>query len=291
GLKNTKVVIACVSDEYTLSEICRNEFLFAKNTLRLPVVLGIFGMGDKWRTTEVGMCSLTCPQVNFQFENPAAFEDIYETIQSNLPKRPSSAKEIALNAIKTTAAEEKTTAAYQELFELTQRKFLRVTSGFADTMNARAYPRLFTLDFVSENEKSAQELARIELATEMNAQRQQENDQDRDLEAERQRDEQLAREQKEIEHADDERKEKEAPKTKVKKLCIRTLCENEENWHTAGSPFEISEQIIIQNSALYLSRIMLLLKQSDLPLEILTSKEGEIELRKINEVRIYCFLF
>ncbi|CAF3639029.1 unnamed protein product [Rotaria socialis] len=284
GLKNTKVVIACVSDEYTLSEVCRNEFLFAKNTLRLPVVLGIFGMGDKWRTTEVGMCSLTCSQVNFQFENPSAFEDIYDIIQSNLPKRPTSAKGIALNAIKTTAAEEKTTAAYQELFELTQRKFLRVTSGFADTMNARDYPRLFTLDFVSENEKSAQELARIELATQMNAQRQQENDEDRDLEAERQRDEQLAREQNEIGDADGNSKEKEAPKTKIKKLCIRTLCENEENWHTAGSPFEITEQIVIQNSALYLSRIMLLLKQSDLPLEILTSKEGEIELQKINEI-------
>ena len=113
GLKATKLVIACVSDEYTVSEVCRNEFLFAKNTLRLPVILAIFGNGDKWRTTEVGMCSLTCPQVNFQFENPPAFEDIYNYIQSNMPKRPSSAKEASSNVITTSGSEEKTTAAYQ----------------------------------------------------------------------------------------------------------------------------------------------------------------------------------
>ncbi|CAF1552784.1 unnamed protein product, partial [Didymodactylos carnosus] len=48
GLKKTKVVIACVSDEYTDSDTCKNEFLFAKNTLRLPVILAVFGLGDKW---------------------------------------------------------------------------------------------------------------------------------------------------------------------------------------------------------------------------------------------------
>ncbi|CAF3553209.1 unnamed protein product [Rotaria sordida] len=288
GLKNTKLVIACVSDEYTQSEVCRNEFLFAKNTLRLPVVLAIFGSGDKWRTTEVGMCSLTCPQVNFQFENPTAFEDIYNNIQSNLPKRPTSAKETSSNVMGKPGTEETTTAAYQELFELTQRKFLRVTSGFAETMNARAYPRLFALDFMGDKEKSAQELARIEMATEMNTQRQQQDDKDnteRDLEAERQRDEELLREQQEADAtADANSKEKEIVKEKVKTLCIRALCENEENWHPAGNPFEITEKIIIQNSALYLSRVMLLLKQSDLALEILTSDEGEIELQKLTEI-------
>ncbi len=75
--------------------------------------MAIFGSGDKWRTTEVGMCSLTCPQVNFQFENPTAFEDIYNYIQTNLPKRPSSAKEVSSNAVTGPGAEENTTAAYQ----------------------------------------------------------------------------------------------------------------------------------------------------------------------------------
>jgi len=113
GLKTTKLVIACVSDEYTQSEVCRNEFLFAKNTLRLPVILGIFGSGDKWRITEVGMCSLTCPQINFQFENPTAFEDIYNLIQTHLPKRPSTAEEVSSKVVTTAGTEEITTAAYQ----------------------------------------------------------------------------------------------------------------------------------------------------------------------------------
>ncbi len=172
---------------------------------------------------------------------------------------------------------------------MTQRKFLRLTSGFAETMTARAYPRLFAYDFMGEGEKSAQELARIEMAARMNSQRQQqdENDNERDLEAERQRDEEVRRQQEIAKaSANAEEKKKEIVIEKVKSLCIRALCENEENWHPAGNPFEITEKVVIQNSASYLSRIMLLLKQSDLPLEILNSNEGEIELQKLNEVRI-----
>ena len=116
GLKNTKLVIACVSDEYTQSEVCRNEFLFAKNTLRLPVILAIFGSSDKWRVTEVGMCGLTCPQVNFQYENPSAFTDIENLLHSHLPKRPTTPKQASSNALTASATEETTTAAYQVFY-------------------------------------------------------------------------------------------------------------------------------------------------------------------------------
>ncbi|UJR35583.1 hypothetical protein I4U23_028336 [Adineta vaga] len=279
GLKNTKLVIACVSDEYTQSEVCRNEFLFAKNTLRLPVILAVFGNGDKWRTTEVGMCSLACPQVNFQFENPTAFEDIYLHIQNHLPKQNTSIKEISSNTHTTAESTEQTTAAYQELFELTQRKFLRLIAGFAEAMTARSYPRLFALDFIGEKEKSGQELVRLEMAAQMSAQRQTQDVQDhaRDLEAERQRDE-------EARNAQRQNQTEEMPPEKVKKLCIRALCENEENWHAAGNPFEITDKLILNNSSAYLTRIMLLLKQSDLSLEMLTTDEGETELQKLTEV-------
>ncbi len=167
---------------------------------------------------------------------------------------------------------------------MTQRKFLRLASGFAEAMAGRTYPRLFTLDFMGEKEKSAQELARIDMASQMNAQRPQQENKDnneRDIEAERQRDEEVRRVQRDADVAAN-------VKEKVKTLCIRILCENEENWHTAGNPFEMTDKVVIQNSASYLSRIMLLLKQSDLALEILNSEEGEIELKKISEVSI-CF--
>ena len=106
-------MVACVSNEYTKSEICRSEFLFAKNTLRLPVILAIFGSGDEWRMTEVGMCGLTCPQVNFQFENPSAFEDTFTCIESRLPKRPTSARKDVPDVVSKPGTSEKTTAAYQ----------------------------------------------------------------------------------------------------------------------------------------------------------------------------------
>jgi hypothetical protein len=149
-------------------------------------------------------------------------------------------------------------------------------------MSTRAYPRLFALDFIGEKEKSGQELARLEIAAQMNAQRSQaETDNARDLEAERQRDEELRRVGEESDSRVDARV---VPKEKAKTLCIRALCEHEENWHAAGSPFEITDKPTLLNSASYLTRIMLLLKQSDLPLEILTNDEGEVELQKLADV-------
>lgn len=59
------------------------------------------------------MCSLTCPQINFQFENPIAFEDIYSLIQVNLPKRPTTAQDASSKAMIASDTEEETTAAYQ----------------------------------------------------------------------------------------------------------------------------------------------------------------------------------
>ncbi|MBL8086342.1 MAG: hypothetical protein JNN26_27175, partial [Candidatus Obscuribacter sp.] len=158
---------------------------------------------------------------------------------------------------------------------MTQRKFLRLTTNFAETMSARPYPRLFACDFMGEKEKSAQELARIVIAAEMNQQRQQQQQQqqqdgnERDLEEDRRRDEELRRKEEEAAAAAPDKKEKDVVQEKKKSVCIRALCENEENWHPAGNPFEVTDKAVLQNSAPYLSRIMLLLKHSDLALEIL----------------------
>ena len=178
---------------------------------------------------------------------------------------------------------------FQELFELTQRKFLRLTSSFAETMTTRAYPRLFILDIMGSKEKSAQELARIQLGASV-ADKSQESDGDneRDVEAERVRDEELRRDQEKANAKAVDGEVKEDVKAKSKPLCLRALCETEENWHPAGSPFEISDKIVIQNGASFLSRIMLLLKQSDLALDIFTSEDGEAELEKVAEVSIDC---
>lgn len=159
-------------------------------------------------------------------------------------------------------------------------------------MTPQPYPRLFAYDFRGEKERSAQELARIEIAADMSAQLQQQQQQqkgdesknERDVEADRQRDEELRRKETEAKDEEGTAEKEEVAQEKIKQVCIRALCENEENWHSAGNPFEINDKVIVQNSASYLSRIMLLLKHSDLSLEILNTEEGETELQKLAEV-------
>lgn len=179
---------------------------------------------------------------------------------------------------------------------MTQRKFLRSTSGFADAMNTRPYPRLFALDYIAKGETSAQQRARIELAAAMAQERG-----DASTAQEREEREEKKREEEERKKKEDEEKKKEEekdreevkrqdseeeskPKKVEKILGIRVLCENEENWHPTGNPFEITDKMVLQNSSPYLSRIMLLLKQSDLSLAYITSEEGEDNLNKLTEV-------
>jgi hypothetical protein len=112
-LKHTKVVVACVSNEYAASEACLKEFLFAKNNLRLPILLAVFGTGDQWRQTEVGMCGLSCPQVNFQLENPMAFDETRSFVQSHLPKPSQLIRENNVANRMSNMGEQRTNAAYQ----------------------------------------------------------------------------------------------------------------------------------------------------------------------------------
>ncbi|CAD5126323.1 unnamed protein product [Dimorphilus gyrociliatus] len=54
GLKKSKNMVACVSDEYVASRNCQMEFRFAAITLRLPIILAIAGTGRKWFQSEIG---------------------------------------------------------------------------------------------------------------------------------------------------------------------------------------------------------------------------------------------
>ena len=54
GLKSAKLIIPCISDEYSKSQNCRMEFQFALKSLYKPVVPVIVGSGDSWRSSVVG---------------------------------------------------------------------------------------------------------------------------------------------------------------------------------------------------------------------------------------------
>lgn len=55
ALKETKMVVACVSDQYANSVNCRMEFQFAFRSLQRPVLPLVVGTGSEWNKTVVGI--------------------------------------------------------------------------------------------------------------------------------------------------------------------------------------------------------------------------------------------
>jgi len=58
------------------------------------------------------------------------------------------------NRVKSLQSHEIVVANWQELLELAQRKFLRQVVQYADAMESSPFPRLFVLDFLSDEEKA-----------------------------------------------------------------------------------------------------------------------------------------
>lgn len=154
-MNSAKAMIACVSDEYTKSENCKLEFRFAHVSLRMPIVKAVVGQGNDWRNHEIAFLGGAYPEVNFQFENPNAHHDLLELVKSTLEKAKESeraarqAEQQQQQQAKSSDSDE-TNTAYQELFELTQRKFLKQLAQFCEKMDStsRPYPRLFCIDFI-----------------------------------------------------------------------------------------------------------------------------------------------
>eukprot|EP00298_Acanthocystis_sp_HF-20_P016813 c21592_g1_i3.p1 GENE.c21592_g1_i3~~c21592_g1_i3.p1 ORF type:complete len:649 (+),score=321.59 c21592_g1_i3:33-1979(+) len=64
GLKQARVVVACVSNQYAVSANCRMEFQYALKMLRKPVIMAVVGANDGascWEESEVGLLSNHCP--------------------------------------------------------------------------------------------------------------------------------------------------------------------------------------------------------------------------------------
>lgn len=161
GMNSASVMVACVSDEYTRSENCKLEFRFAHVSLRLPIVKAVVGQGNEWRNHEIAFLGGAYPEVNFQYENSNAHRDLLEHVKQALAKvHETRQKQQQLqqekqnqNHADDNQSESKsvddTNTAYQELYELTQRKFLRQLAQLSDKMDtSKAYPRLFCIDFL-----------------------------------------------------------------------------------------------------------------------------------------------
>jgi hypothetical protein len=151
GIRNCKVVIACVSNEYAESENCMKEYRFSAN-LKKPIIICIFGSSKSytfWRNTELGLVScLNNKEINFQIENPEAFNDLISelknlNIETDINILTDTNKTLAVENIDEVLSDRE--VQFSELSELIQRKFLRQIAGFTDSIS-KPFPRLFVLD-------------------------------------------------------------------------------------------------------------------------------------------------
>ncbi|XP_060074414.1 uncharacterized protein LOC132554131, partial [Ylistrum balloti] len=154
GMSEARIMVACVSDEYAQSKTCCKELRFALQ-LGLPIVIAVVGTGEKWKRTEVGFHSLSFPTVNFQRHNDNACQDLLKLVQKNMLAEHAEDAEDKKRK-KDKANEEKANRSFQEIYELTQRKFLRQISSYASNHDIGNYPRLFVAD-IAKPKKSTSE--------------------------------------------------------------------------------------------------------------------------------------
>uniref|UniRef100_A0A2C9LLZ2 TIR domain-containing protein n=1 Tax=Biomphalaria glabrata TaxID=6526 RepID=A0A2C9LLZ2_BIOGL len=55
GIRNSKVLVAFVSDEYAKSDNCMMELRFGVLTLELPTIIVVVGTGREWKESEVNI--------------------------------------------------------------------------------------------------------------------------------------------------------------------------------------------------------------------------------------------
>ncbi|XP_021344441.1 uncharacterized protein LOC110444385, partial [Mizuhopecten yessoensis] len=148
GLSESRIMVACVSDEYALSENCCKEIRFAVQ-LKLPIVVAVVGTGNAWKQSEVGFHANSFPTVDFQQQTNVSHKQLLTLVKENmLPERQEDADEKKRKIELANA--EKAQISFQEMFELAQRKFLRQISRYASEQDIGTYPRLFAVDIMAK---------------------------------------------------------------------------------------------------------------------------------------------
>ena len=154
-------MITCFSDDYVLSQNSALEFRFAHISLKLPIFKAIVGTGNEWRKNELAFLAGNYPEYNFQYENQEAHNLLLASVQATL-------EEINKSSVQETKktdeeAEEKTidnsSSAFQELYELTQRKFLaqlvKICKNSDSSTSKNSYQRLFCIDLIEKHKIDA----------------------------------------------------------------------------------------------------------------------------------------
>ena len=64
GIRQCRVLIAFVSDEYLASTNCMREFHFAADNLKKPLILCPVGTGTGWQNSQIALLALTAPRID-----------------------------------------------------------------------------------------------------------------------------------------------------------------------------------------------------------------------------------
>ncbi|XP_060554389.1 uncharacterized protein LOC132715413 [Ruditapes philippinarum] len=167
GIRNSKMMLAFISDEYAESVNCMMELRFGIINIELPLVAVAVGTKSGWKQTEVAMLlrRAHANEVSLQNENPEGINVMVKYVQDMLQKEKLSGSkkknkkktQEAVDLLKKGMESKKETktssVAYQEEVELIQRKFMRHILGSIIAVDTMPLPRLIVVDFVKSGKQ------------------------------------------------------------------------------------------------------------------------------------------
>ncbi|XP_052813517.1 uncharacterized protein LOC128240741 isoform X2 [Mya arenaria] len=290
GIRNSKVILAFISDEYSESDNCMMELRFGILNIGLPVIAVIVGTGNQWKETEVAMLlrRAKATEVYMQKDNPEGVNVIIKHLKEALKtqalkaKKPAAKKDMKKDGeTEKKKKEGNSHVAYQEEVELIQRKFMRHIIGSVTAMDQTALPRLVVVDFVKAAGKTtrADEGRESSMGTSSSIGSSMKRLTVRSKKFLRPKSATKSRDRLNIdesvfEDGDMEDWSKES-------FCIKVLCEHEQGWHFCQEMYPLAfrnrEQLetFLQGAAPYLFRIYTILKQSPLKLKCFSGGKGE----------------
>ncbi|XP_033743245.1 uncharacterized protein LOC117329409 isoform X2 [Pecten maximus] len=272
GLQNSRVMVACVSDEYVMSDACMMEIRFGVCTMNLPLIVAVVGTGQKWKQSEIGLLMRRSQngvnKVYMQKENPEAWDTLLQYVQDAL-KAYDLKKDHAISKKdpkkKKHKKPEENHLSYKEEYELIQRKFMRHITSMISQLDLPVLPRLLVFDFLKVSA-----IKRTESHTDPDGNTRPTTSKRRTVSKEMS----VVKMKPVVLDTEEEEWEEE-------EMCIRVLCEHEEGWHLLGKPLTLKtrtdEEVenCLTSAAPYLTRIYAILRQSSMRLNCLNSKTGE----------------
>ncbi|CAH1800343.1 unnamed protein product [Owenia fusiformis] len=242
GIKKAKIFVACMSDQYVKSQNCMREFHFAVQQLKLPSVMAIVGTGENWKYSGAGIVAITdrIPTVNFQQQVEGEKDKLLKHIKKHIEAEDLQNKKADKSKPKTKIG------AFQELYELQQRKFLHRIASVSDKSNLEPYPRLIVADLVSQdtasNKANQPSLVRQNSTVSNHGAVDGSTGQQRPA---------TANQRKDFSKQD---------------YCLKLLCEYEQGWHFCGDPFPAPAgfgEKLSKSLSPYQVQIFSILKHSD----------------------------